>query len=1131
MNRIAIGTSGDEILLPNFIDSLPALTVAKFADGVALDLYNLYAANLRTDNQTIIGGDGDVVLIGGMGNDTILAGNGTTTLLGGAGHDTLIGGAGANLLMGGRGNDLLQGGDGHDTYLFNIGDGIDTIQDISVVGEGNRIQFGAGISQSRPDVHAGSSGTRRSRSKWAAAGTDQLVLTNFDPTGANGSLVVETLAFADGSTAQLADLLGTTGAITGTAGNDVLTGTPGNDTIIGGSGNDTLSGGAGDDTYVFNVGDGVDTILDTAVPGEGNTLQFGAGIAAADLSLGVGSLLIRVGTNGDAIHLATFDPANVLGPRTIETFQFADGTTLSYDQLIARGFDLTGTAGNDTLTGTNVVDRISGLAGDDTIQGGAGDDMLDGGSGNDLLDGGTGVDILVGGLGNDTYVIDNAGDGITENLNEGTDQVQSSITYTLGANVENLTLTGSADLNGTGNGLDNLLTGNSGANILDGGAGADTLTGGVGNDTYVVDDTADVVTEQANEGTDTVLSSVTYLLSPNVENLTLSGTANLNGTGNSLNNVLTGNSGDNVLDGQAGADTMAGGVGNDTYLVDNAGDGVSENANEGIDTVQSSVTYTLAANIENLTLTGSAAINGTGNALDNVLTGNSAANVLTGGAGNDTYVIGAGDTVVELANQGTDRVATDQSYTLGANVENLTLTGTANLNGTGNTLNNVLTGNSGNNVLDGQAGADTLVGGAGDDTYVVDHAGDVVTEAANEGSDSVQSSVTYTLGANVENLTLTGAGAINGTGNALNNTLTGNGAANVLDGSAGDDTVLGGAGNDTLLGGTGNDRLDGGTGADAMTGGTGSDTYVVESTSDTVTEAANEGTDTVESSVTYTLGANVENLTLTGAAAINGTGNALDNVLTGNSAANVLTGGAGNDTYIVGAGDTVVESLHGGTDTVISSVIWTLGSNLENLTLTGTANLNGTGNALNNVLIGNSGANTLDSGSGNDTLDGGDGNDSLLGGSGNDALTGGNGNDSLDGGSGADSLTGGAGTDTLFGGSENDTLDGGEGDDILDAGSGDDMLTGGTGTDQLLGGSGNDRLTGGTGNDSVLGGSGNDTYRRESGRGAGHDLGERCHARQQRHPALWRDDQSAGSGPQSPGQRSPASPIHGSTDS
>ena len=348
---------------------------------------------------------------------------------------------------------------------------------------------------------------------------------------------------------------------------------------------------------------------------------------------------------------------------------------------------------------------------------------------------------------------------------------------------------------------------------------------------------------------DTVQSSVSYTLGGNVENLTLTGIANLNGTGNTQANVLTGNSGNNVLDGGAGADTLLSGAGDDTYLVDTAGDIITENANEGVDTVQSAVTYTLTANVENLTLAGNAAINGTGNALNNVLTGNSAANVLTGGAGDDTYVIGAGDTVVEQANQGTDTVVTDQSYTLGVNVEDLTLTGTANLNGTGNTLNNVLAGNSGNNVLDGQTGADTLVGGAGDDAYLVDNAGDVVTEAVNEGMDTVQSSVTYTLGANVENLTLTGAGAINGTGNALNNALTGNGAANVLDGGTGDDTVLGGAGNDTLLGGTGNDRLAGGTGLDAMTGGTGNDTYVVDSPSDTVTEAANEGTDTVESSI------------------------------------------------------------------------------------------------------------------------------------------------------------------------------------------------------------------------------------------------------------------------------------------
>ena len=229
------------------------------------------------------------------------------------------------------------------------------------------------------------------------------------------------------------------------------------------------------------------------------------------------------------------------------------------------------------------------------------------------------------------------------------------------------------------------------------------MIGGAGNDSYVVDNAGDIVTEVAAGGTDSVQASVTYTLGAEVENLTLTGTGAINGTGNALDNGLTGNTGANRLDGGLGADTMTGGGGNDTYVVDNAGDVVVEAASGGTDTVESSVTYTLGAEVENLTLTGTAAINGTGNALNNMLTGNAAANVLTGGAGNDT--------------------------------------------------------------LNGGAGIDTLVGGAGNDIYVVDVLGDIVTELASEGTDQVQTALTYTLGANLENLTLTGSAAVNGTGN------------------------------------------------------------------------------------------------------------------------------------------------------------------------------------------------------------------------------------------------------------------------------------------------------------------------------------------------------------------------------
>ena len=279
--------------------------------------------------------------------------------------------------------------------------------------------------------------------------------------------------------------------------------------------------------------------------------------------------------------------------------------------------------------------------------------LLTGASDNDTIDGGLGADTMVGGLGDDTYIVDNVSDVITESANAGTDTVQSSINYVLGDNVEKLILTGSSAINGSGNALANRITGNTANNILDGGAGIDTLIGGLGNDSYIVDAAGETITENANEGTDTVQSAVSYTLGANLENLTLTGTGTRNGVGNSLNNILIGNAGNNVLNGSTGIDTMVGGLGNDTYIVDAAGETVTENANAGIDTVQSSVSYTLGANLENLTLTGTGTRNGVGNSLNNILTGNSGNNILTGGKGNDTYSFGRTslhDTLIDTDN-------------------------------------------------------------------------------------------------------------------------------------------------------------------------------------------------------------------------------------------------------------------------------------------------------------------------------------------------------------------------------------------------------------------------------------------------------------------------------------------------
>jgi Ca2+-binding RTX toxin-like protein len=164
----------------------------------------------------------------------------------------------------------------------------------------------------------------------------------------------------------------------------------------------------------------------------------------------------------------------------------ADKITLSdYDDYMS-GFSgndtVNGGNGNDTIEGGNNNDKLYGGDGNDILNGDAGNDRLQGDAGNDTLNGGTGVDTLIGGTGNDTYVVDNVSDKITELANAGTDTVQSSVTYTLAAHVENLTVTGSGAINGTGNTLNNVITGNSGNNILDGGTGADSLIGGTGSD-------------------------------------------------------------------------------------------------------------------------------------------------------------------------------------------------------------------------------------------------------------------------------------------------------------------------------------------------------------------------------------------------------------------------------------------------------------------------------------------------------------------------------------------------------------------------------------------------------------------------------------------------------------------------
>ncbi len=447
---------------------------------------------------------------------------------------------------------------------------------------------------------------------------------------------------------------------------------------------------------------------------------------------------------------------------------------------------------------TNVVVAV-GTEGDNAQSGSASlavPDVLLGVAGNDTLNGSAGADAMFGGAGNDTYVVDNTADGVFESNSSphfdaatrtdasvdagGIDTVQSAVSFTLGSFLENLTLTGTATT-GTGNTLDNAITGNASANLLtgdagndtlDGGLGADTLSGGAGNDTYEVDSSLDVLQENTATGadaggSDTVRSAVNFTLGALFENLTRTRTA-ASGTGNALVNQLRGNDAANTLDGGAGNDVMLGGAGNDTYIVDSALDVAQEFTVPdgsldagGTDTVQAIASFTLATFIENLTLGGSAALSGTGNASANVITGNAAANRLFGLGGADTLLGGAG-----------------------------------------------------NDSLDGGLQADVMRGGAGNDTYLVNGSTDVVDETAAGtstdagGLDSVKSlAPAYTLSQFVENLILSGAGNIAGTGNDKGNVITGNAGSNALNGAGGADIIKAGTGNDTLSGGLGRDSF------------------------------------------------------------------------------------------------------------------------------------------------------------------------------------------------------------------------------------------------------------------------------------------------------------------------------------
>jgi Ca2+-binding RTX toxin-like protein len=547
--------------------------------------------------------EGDSVpnaLAGGDENDVMFGFESDDTLSGAGGDDTLAGGAGNDILRGDHGFDIASYVDASLWVIVTLnvsgpadtsGSGVDTL--VSIEGlEGS----------AHNDALTGSESANRLS---GLSGNDVL----------QGLTGLDTLDGGDGD-----DII--TGGddddqLTGGDGEDVLNGDDGDDLITGGRGPDRLGGGDGVDRFVFGFeADGAHSnplapdliadfaggsslggdILDlsAAHPGARRLILLNEQVPFAFSGLAGASgeqLPDEMIGDGFADVVWTLDPATDRARLWVDTDD--DGLFGINDQLVHIGFSgggwalaehdfagltpaISGASAGDALTGTVAADLMLGRGGNDTLSGGEGHDELIGGSGNDMLLGQAGTDTLTGGAGDDIYV-DPHGDVVVETSSGGRDVVMSERNFSLAAlvEIEGVVLTGSGNTTAVGNARGNSLTGNAGNNTLNGAAGADTMAGGGGNDIYFVDHAGDVTTEVAGQGIDLVSASVSRSLSIHVENLNLSGAANIDGNGNTLANAINGNAGSNVLRGHEGADTLNGGAGNDILLGGTASDALN----------------------------------------------------------------------------------------------------------------------------------------------------------------------------------------------------------------------------------------------------------------------------------------------------------------------------------------------------------------------------------------------------------------------------------------------------------------------------------------------------------------------------------------------------------------------------
>ena len=947
-----------------------------------------------------------------------------------------------DILHGGEGDDTLSGGSGNDIYLYNLGDGEDTI--IDTLSGINEIHFGAGITSF--DITL----TEIGDDLLVEISAGQSLLIQDQLLNNQNGFIISTLVFDDGSTMNLRGgetLIGdefintlTAGAgndflfgkqsvdylygnggndtLAGGSGDDQLVGGDGHDILIGGTGIDTMIGGLGDDTYIIGRNHGDDVIIDTSTLST-NIIQFEAGITQDDVRvnssvLGANRHVDVFVNNGDGTEsrVRIDNEFNDAGKKIIE-LHFADGSVIDFSD----GYVLRGTDGNDLIYASN----LGSVFDNDTLIGEAGDDNLIGYNGNDILNGGTGNDYLSGGLGNDTYIIGktHGDDTIIDGGVLSTNIIQFEADVTL-SDVRLISVFAGGDRH-----LDVM---------IDNGDGTESRVRideefNVANEKirelHFADGTVielqDGYTLTGDDSNNVIDANYTLGVVDNDTLYGLGGNDNLSGYGG--DDVLYGDTGDDYLSGGTGSDILHGGLGSD-YL-----DGGLDD-----DTFVMTQEATATDTITGFALAGNEKIDLSGASFSDIWVLDDL--TLTDVSGNTHITFASGYKIIVNYITSTDLTVDDFIFQ-----PPLTLTGTPG--------DDTLVAFGGNDFLYSSAGWDVLDGGARSDTAY--YSGDALGAQFNIRDDAG-------LGVDFTGDVLQGAYTVD--------LLHG---IEILEGTTHDDTFFIEDVKDGMV-------IDGSTGIDRIQ--IGAADMVVDLGAQTITQGAN-----VMSWV------NVETVTAF-VPGVSGTGKLVlgtrdvDAALTGTIGNDEIHGFSGDDTLNGDAGEDVLfggddaDTLHGGSEND------TLHGGAGNDALNGDAGID--------VLYGDSGADTLYGGDHKDTLYGGDDADELHGGNhkdtlygdadgdtlygdaGEDKLYGGEGDDELHGGDDDDKLYGGLGADTLYGDAGEDDLFGGDGDDELHGGTENDELYGGAGADTLYGDAGHDSLDGGAGNDTLHGGDGND---------------------------------------------------------